>query len=76
MPPIAGLQDISPKFSGFNVIKRVGTPRRAEAAAASTPACPPPITITSYFSINYSIISDLLKKNSISLFALFSLSEP
>ena len=31
----------------FEVTRRVGTPIRAEARAASVPACPPPTTITS-----------------------------
>jgi len=46
-PPIAGLQDISPRFSGFNVISKVSAPILAEEQAASHPAWPPPITMTS-----------------------------
>ena len=46
-PPIAGLQDISPIVSIFIVIKRVLAPILDEADAASTPAWPPPTTITS-----------------------------
>ena len=46
-PPIDGLQDISPKLFFENVTSAVLAPIRAEAAAASQPACPPPITITS-----------------------------
>jgi hypothetical protein len=33
------------------VTKHVCAPMRAEATAASQPACPPPITITSYFNV-------------------------
>src|SRR3990167_4890285 len=47
-PPIAGLQDISPIVSIRWVRSRVRAPRRADAAAASQPAWPPPTTITSY----------------------------
>ncbi len=36
-----------PATSGLRVNSRVRAPMRAEAAAASVPACPPPITITS-----------------------------
>src|SRR3954470_7805317 len=46
-PPIAGLQDISPMVSRRCVSSRVRAPSRAAAAAASQPACPPPITMTS-----------------------------
>jgi hypothetical protein len=34
----------------LRVRRRVLAPKRAEARAASQPACPPPTTITSYFS--------------------------
>lgn len=34
----------------FNVRRSVFAPKRAEARAASQPACPPPTTITSYVS--------------------------
>ena len=44
---MAGLQLISPMVSSLWVSSRVRAPKRAEAAAASHPACPPPITITS-----------------------------
>src|SRR5581483_99331 len=47
-PPIAGLQDIWPIVSRFCVSMRVWQPNRAAAKAASIPACPLPITITSY----------------------------
>src|SRR5689334_18247890 len=50
-PPIAGLQDISPMVARRWVSSSVRAPSRAEAAAASHPACPPPITITSYPAI-------------------------
>ena len=48
-PPIAGLQDICPIVSAFMVNIKVWHPIRAAASAASTPAWPPPTTITSYF---------------------------
>ena len=46
-PPMAGLQDITPIDWGSWVSSAVRAPMRAEAAAASQPACPPPTTITS-----------------------------
>ena len=51
-----GLQLIEPRVSMLCVKSRVREPIRAEAKAASEPACPPPITITSKFienSINH-----------------------
>ena len=48
-PPMAGLQLMAAMVSRFAVSRSVFAPSRAEAAAASTPACPPPITRTSYF---------------------------
>ena len=50
IPPMAGLQDIWPIVSRFWVSSRVRAPMRAESAAASAPAWPPPITMTSYRS--------------------------
>ena len=50
-PPMAGLHDISPTVSIFIVIKTVLAPILEEADAASTPACPPPITMTSKFFV-------------------------
>ena len=47
MPPIDGLQDISPIVSWRCVTRMVLAPARAAAAAASHPAWPPPMTITS-----------------------------
>src|SRR6266851_516085 len=47
-PPIAGLHDISPIVSIRWVKSSARAPRRAEAAAASQPAWPPPMTMTSY----------------------------
>src|ERR1700739_4140293 len=47
MPPIAGLQDIWAIRSTFIVIIGVFKPMRAQARAASQPACPAPITTTS-----------------------------
>ena len=48
MPPMEGLQDNSPNVDTFCVNRRVLAPVRALAVAASEPACPPPIIITSY----------------------------
>jgi hypothetical protein len=47
MPPIAGLQLIAPTVSMLWVSSSVRAPSRAAASAASVPAWPPPITITS-----------------------------
>ena len=47
MPPIAGLQLIWPSVSMLCVSSSVRRPMRAAASAASVPAWPPPITITS-----------------------------
>ena len=44
---MAGLQDISPMVSKLWVTSAVRAPRRAAAAAASQPAWPPPMTMTS-----------------------------
>ena len=44
---MAGLQDISPKVAKRRVTNAVEAPQRAAAVAASHPACPPPITMTS-----------------------------
>src|SRR6185436_10978559 len=48
IPPIAGLHDIWPMVSRFCVSSSVRAPRRAASAAASAPAWPPPMTMTSY----------------------------
>ena len=48
IPPIAGLQLIWPKVSILCVNNNVCAPIRAAARAASVPACPPPMTTTSY----------------------------
>ena len=50
MPPTAGLQLICPILFISIVIRQVFEPRFAAAAAASHPACPAPITITSYLN--------------------------
>src|ERR1700738_4221998 len=50
-PPIAGLHDIAPMLAKVCVISAVRAPRRADAAAASHPAWPPPTTMTSNFRI-------------------------
>ena len=47
IPPIDGLQDISPIVFRRWVSNSVRAPMRAAAAAASHPACPPPTTTTS-----------------------------
>ena len=47
IPPMAGLHDICPIVSRLDVTRRVRAPSRAAATAASDPAWPPPITITS-----------------------------
>src|SRR5271155_4326032 len=46
-PPIAGLQDISPIVPMRRVTSAVEAPERAAAVAASQPAWPPPMTMTS-----------------------------
>ena len=51
MPPTAGLHDICAILFISIVTRHVCAPRRAAAAAASHPACPAPITMTSYFRI-------------------------
>src|SRR5581483_6698748 len=48
MPPIAGLHDICAIRSVFIVIMAVRKPMRAQARAASQPACPAPTTTASY----------------------------
>src|SRR5215469_15370140 len=47
---MAGLHDICATRSRFMVTSAVFSPRRAQARLASHPACPAPITTTSYFS--------------------------
>jgi len=47
MPPMEGLQDNSPRVEVFWVRRRVLAPVRAEAVAASVPAWPPPMMMTS-----------------------------
>ena len=47
MPPIDGLQLITPTVSRLCVTSATLAPTRAAAAAASAPAWPPPMTITS-----------------------------
>jgi len=49
-PPMAGLQDMVPMDSLEMVIKRVLHPIRAAAKAASQPACPAPMAMTSKVS--------------------------
>src|SRR5258706_10388504 len=50
IPPIAGLQDICPIRSRLRVSRAVFAPSLAAAEAASQPAWPAPITITSKYS--------------------------
>ena len=59
-PPTAGLHDIWPIVSRFCVNISVRHPIRAAANAASIPACPLPITATSYSvgSLNISNASE------------------
>jgi hypothetical protein len=58
IPPIEGLQLISPRESMRWVKRIVWAPDLAEAAAASHPACPPPIIHTSAICFfNLSILS-------------------
>jgi len=47
VPPIDGLHGISASASRFSVTKSVLNPIRAEASAASQPACPAPMTMVS-----------------------------
>src|SRR5258708_1209141 len=46
-PPMEGLQDICPRVSTLWGSRKVRHRGRADAKAASVPACPPPTTITS-----------------------------
>ena len=55
-PPIAGLQDIWPMELFDMLIRQVLSFFLCAAWAASHPACPPPITITSYLSIIYFLL--------------------
>jgi hypothetical protein len=61
-PPMDGLQDISPIVENFCVISKVFEFILAEAAAASHPACPPPMTITSNVE-NFLLILDIFERN-------------
>ncbi len=65
-PPIAGLQDISPIVSTLWVSKSVLAPTRAAADAASQPACPPPITITSKSIMNSLLHHSIKWQNNLS----------
>src|SRR5512133_2083900 len=58
MPPMAGLHDICAIRSRFMVTMAVFRPMRAQARAASHPACPAPTTTTSYFSCIDIIVSN------------------
>src|SRR5215475_14453907 len=52
MPPTAGLHDICAIRSTLSVYSAVFSPMRAQATAASQPACPAPTTTTSKCSVN------------------------
>src|SRR5215469_12823760 len=60
---MAGLQDISPSVSKRWVRSRVRAPTRAEAPAASQPAWPPPITMTSKPLMAGSIRASITRDN-------------
>jgi hypothetical protein len=47
MPPKEGLQEQTPRLEREGVMRAVRAPERAEAAEASQPAWPPPMTMTS-----------------------------
>ena len=49
---MAGLHDIAPMVAKRCVTSAVAAPMRAAAAAASQPAWPPPITMTSKLRIH------------------------
>src|SRR5271155_4982928 len=49
-PPTAGLHGIAPIVSKLTASNSVLQPSFAAACAASQPACPPPITNTSYLN--------------------------
>src|SRR5689334_4788348 len=55
IPPTAGLQDICAIRSTLRVKSAVFSPMRAQAIAASQPACPAPTTTTSYVSVKFDI---------------------
>src|ERR1044071_6252454 len=61
IPPIAGLHDICAIRSRFIVTIAVLRPMRAQARAASQPACPAPITTTSYRSRIVTIVAIAMK---------------
>ena len=80
LPPIFGLHGISAILSTLTVKITVSKPSRAQARAASQPACPAPTTTTSTFSsttgiymLLYFPIQNLLK---ISLARSSSISSP
>jgi hypothetical protein len=45
---MAGLHDIWPTLARFSDTRAVAAPSLDAAHAASAPACPPPMTMTSY----------------------------
>jgi len=60
-PPIAGLQLIKPMLSALRVKISVFNPSRAQAKAASIPACPAPITIISYLILSGTVLNSKRK---------------
>ena len=60
LPPIFGLHGIIAILSTLTVNTNVCIPNLAEASAASQPACPAPITTTSYSSYVYDIVHSIL----------------
>ena len=57
IPPTAGLHDICAILFMSMVTKSVLAPMFALAHAASQPACPPPMTMTSYFRIISNLVN-------------------
>ena len=69
IPPTAGLQLSCPMLDFDSVTSSVFAPKRADACAASQPACPPPITTTSKFFIYFPIqkLENISSKSSSSM---------
>ena len=63
-PPIAGLQDMAPIVAKRWVTSAVLAPMRAAAAAASQPAWPPPMTMTSKEVMAGVVMARLLSRSS------------
>ena len=58
MPPMAGLHDSCPICSSAPVISATDAPDRAAATAASVPACPAPITMTSNDASSAALVAE------------------